>query len=183
MTAPRRDGVEAPFNAWVRNHPRLHSLDQCLAMTDSDLWVHKWDVRADGVGKRVIQALMLVEIKTFGSDVSSSQRDTLEKIDAFLSHKRTRKIGKSVVRSFGVHLLRFLDGSSPENSRRIEWSKRCCDHRVEITTDQLVELLLFELHPSTLVGDPFRRHHTLPFALKIQRPLDLDRAGPAGVEE
>jgi hypothetical protein len=168
MTAPRRDGVEEPWRAWVRNNARLDSIGAGLGITDSDLWVHRYKVEVDRQGTREIQHVMLTEWKTFGANVSASQADTLQVIDAVLRHagkrflRLPRKGGCRNVRSWGVHTVQ-LSGSDPTSSTIIRWD----GHQIDAKT--LEELLRFERDPDTLNERSDRRHH----APSVQDNLQL----------
>ena len=84
MTAPRRDGEEEPWRKWIRQNPRLDSIRDGIALTDCDMWIHRYKVNTDRVSTREVQHLMLVEVKTFSADVPDSQRDTYQIINAIL---------------------------------------------------------------------------------------------------
>lgn len=124
---------------------------------------------------------MAVEIKTHGGSVSRAQRDTLHIVNQILRNRRnttpTKKdrfvlapflkvhsaiLGREInLRSFGVFVLTF-SGIGPEDSDVITWGGG--DGRakhLQITTDQLTDLLKFELDPDTLrpIGELLRNHH------------------------
>lgn len=179
MTAVRRDGVESPFNAWVRSHPELESRGNRLSITDSDLWCHRYSMRderhreSSNDVRDAVDSIMLVEVKTFLRDVPFAQRDTLTVIDALLRMASTRKSdgrrmhvkisdarlgGRKVrrVRCFGVHLLE-LSGDRPDNSETIMW-----DHRSYLHEEALIELLRFDRDPdSPMKCLDTRRHHVM----------------------
>jgi len=57
-----------------------------------------------------------------------------------------------LLRSFGVHYLR-MSSTAPDNREWVEWDG------AKIDVDTLVKVLHFDLHPDSLVKDPFRNHH------------------------
>ena len=182
MTTQRRDGMETPFSAWVRSHPALDSKEHCISITDSDMWCHRFSLRAERQKvvatdiRDAVDHIMLVEIKTFSANVRYAQRDTLSVIDALLrlACSRHDKLGRltrrpvritdgrisnrptRIVRCFGVHLLE-LSSDRPDTSNEILWDKR-----TGITEQSLVELIRFERDPDAphrLLDT--RRHHLL----------------------
>ena len=174
MTIKRRDGNDTPFSNWVRAHPELDSVKDRLTLTDSDYWFHQYRAHKDKVGERMLDSIMLVELKTFSKDASFSQRDTLNLVSQLLrlgcntKPSAGRQFGRRrivplkgsrpgevrYVRCYGVHVLQ-LSGDSPTNSNRIVW-----DH-VLIDEACLVGLLKFERDPDNPLRDmSFRRHHT-----------------------
>ena len=59
------------------------------------------------------------------------------------------------VKSYGAHLLR-ISGATPDDSEWIEWDRK------EITVEQMVQVLRFDLHPDTLELNDWRRHKETP---------------------
>lgn len=167
----RRDAPEEPIKAWIRAQDGLDSRDECVYICDSDLWVQRYGRRKTkwaGVDREV-QYVMLVEIKTFGRDLDTGQRDLLSIVNDLLRTKtlgeqrtggmfvaghlqNARRVhswiaGKRVeVHCYGVHKLR-LSGSTPDDSDRITWDKR------PVSREELVLILRFDLNPD----DPSRR--------------------------
>lgn len=67
MTTARRDGNETPFSEWIRAEARLDSIRERLYVTDADYWIHQYRAHRDRVGERMIDSVMLVELKTFSA--------------------------------------------------------------------------------------------------------------------
>jgi hypothetical protein len=152
--------TQTGFLGWVRNNPALESLSKSLAIQDTDFWVHKFKT----VGTKDYQFLMHVELKEFGADLSSSQRDTLHIINQLLRNRRnTREEWNAIdegprisgcfsllnkkrieVRCYGSHLLQIGGDGTFTQWQRICWNRK------PITSDQLEKVLLFELDPDTL---------------------------------
>lgn len=181
MTMQRRDGNETtPFHGWVRGHPDLDSVQECLCIGDSDLWVQKYGQRDTRYGtKRDVQYLMLVEVKTHGRDMNDPQRDLLSIVNDLLRTKALREqrsagafvaghqqnvrrvysviAGKVVqVHCYGVHKLR-MSSASPEVSQWMTWSDGQGQERY-ITCEQLVQLFRFDISPDTLRPMEHREH-------------------------
>jgi len=176
MTVHRRDGGGTPFGDWLRQNPRLDSVQHLIAATDVDFLIHKYTPRQERreVDKSYLDLLMLVEVKTFFAEPSYSQRDTLSVIEQLLrlatvkgNRRRTIKINetriehlsKSKIRSirwYGVHLLQ-LSGDSPANSATILWDKK------KISEHHLTSILCLDFDPDypTRRIDT-RRHHRRP---------------------
>jgi hypothetical protein len=152
----------------------LDSIRDGIALTDCDMWIHRYKVNTDRVSTREVQHLMLVEVKTFSADVPDSQRDTYQIINAILrtADRRTWSIPtrdgkpKRYVRSWGVHVLR-LSGACPATSDGILWDGKL------ILAEKLEKILRFEVNPDTLREHSDRRHHAPSVA--IQQQLRLRR--------
>lgn len=178
-----RVSTEAPFNAWVREHPRLDSRDDCIVATDADLIVHRYGTRRDEYGiDRSVQYLMQIEVKTFGRDLTDSQRETLRlhamnlrtvthsvernSVGRFeLGHRsnyRPSFVNGSHIMHYGVHLLQ-LGNSTPDNSDWMRW-----DHK-PVDLDTLVALLRFELSPDSL--RPINEEHRKKRKRQLTLPL------------
>ena len=164
-----------PFNRWVHDHPRLHSVRDSITVNNPDVIIHRYRIGEDNLGTRLIQAVMWIEVKRHGARPELSQKDDLHIVNQMLSNERATptKAGprwsrprhapvqiysallkrKTFLWAYGVHSL-YLSGSTPDDSNVILWDKR------EITVEQLVRILRFELHPTTLApNDEIRRHH------------------------
>lgn len=172
MTADRRDGKDTPFGDWLRRKPELDSKRFRLSAIDSDMWVHQYVPRHERgrTEKQLMDAIMLVEIKTFSAKVRYAQSDTLWLVDEAMRKSTIRKDGRRrvlrlvdrdtrgprFVKVFGVHLLE-LSTDRPDTSDVMVW-----DNRIEIDEDQLVRLLRFELDPDRPTRDlDTRRHHAV----------------------
>jgi hypothetical protein len=168
MTAPRRDGYEEPWRAWIRRHKDLDSVRAGLAVTDSDMWFHLYLSKTDSVGTREVQHIMLTEWKTYGAGIGASQADTLQVVDAVLRTTGSRFIkvplrgGWRNVRSWGVHTV-SLSSADPACSEWILWDNK------PISEATLVQLLTFKRNPDTLQERSDRRHHT-PSREKLLQP-------------
>lgn len=175
--------AESAFERWMRESRLLDSRDGVVRF-DLDVLLHRYMVKQDGFGRRDIQAMMFVEVKTLGADLTESQRDTLGILDQVLRNRRknihsdrnkrnlkdhspvakafSKLRGSEIdLRLFGGHLLR-LSGTSPDDSERMTWGGAFGTH--EITPDQLTKLLRFELDPDDprLRLDIRRRSKPLP---------------------
>ena len=159
MTAPFRGPVEdqSPFSVWLRAHPELDSVKRDISTTDCDMIFHRYKTTIDGRKDRLLQAIMLVEVKTNNALIGFAQRDTLGLIN-FALRLADGRIAKSDsgerfrLRSFGVHYLR-MSSTAPDNSEWIKWDGK------KIDVDTLVKVLHFDLHPDSLLKEPFRNHH------------------------
>jgi len=177
MTRARVYGSDTDFMDWVRRQPNMDSRRDGFVVSDCDCFIHRYMRPVDGIGTREIQALMFLEVKTRNGDLTTSQQDTLSKVDIFKGHCKKRGI-----RHFGVSVLRMSD-TSPDDSSLIQWGRFRDDggnlQYREITREQLIGLMLFDLHPDNLTSQPFRRHHktreimavkTAPLGFSYEKP-------------
>lgn len=170
MTRSRAYGEDSPFTRWVRDNPDLPSYDWengfGLGLTDTDLVFHRYLCKSLTGQNREIQAIMCIEVKTRGGDLSRSQRDTLFKQHSFLfdvakQRVSTKKIDGSTVFHFGFSVLQF-SGTYPEDSDFIRWGRFQSDGSLlykDLDLKTLTAILRFELHPTNLKDRPFRLHH------------------------
>jgi hypothetical protein len=167
---------QQPFLAWIRSEPRLDSIVERLSVIDCDIWIHQYRAHRDCIGERMIDSIMLVELKTFGAEPAWSQRDTLKLIGACHRKKFYDKRGKvlttrvavpevRLVRNYGPFLLQ-LSKDRPDISDRIIW------HGRQIDLNMLVDVLSFKRSPRTLNLRSERRHH-LASARQRQPELNL----------
>lgn len=178
MTNETRDriyGEDKPFCDWMRRHKLLPSKgdDECgFAATDVDVHIHRFITSVDSLGTRQIQSMMTLEVKTRNGKVHFSQLDTLAK-QHMCSQGQQFFLGQ-LVWHWGVSIVR-LSGETPEDSSLIRWGRFVTPKQVQetdITADQLIDLMRFELHPDTLLPRPFRRHHkTHKFYVQEKAPL------------
>ena len=163
----KRSTLETEFSRWTRNNHLLESVEGQVII-DQDVWVHRFKT---ALGRK-FQCLMLLEVKVFGAEPTLAQRDTLHIINQVTRNRRetpTKKRkwqagnaplktysaiskGDVVLKCFGTHVLR-LSNLSPNDSEWLKWNKE------DITEDQLVKLLRFDLDPDTLKPMDFRKHH------------------------
>ncbi len=160
-----RHAKESLFSQWVRAHPELESGDG-FTIHDADFWVHRYKVHQSSE----VQCLMLVETKTFAASMSQSQRQTMSLVDQCMRNRRSQSVGRIqaggvaikfrdvltkrvfACRLFGVHQLQF-EKNGPQDSDWIRWDRR------DVTEEQLIGLLRFDLDPDTLKPMDLRRHH------------------------
>lgn len=164
--------TETPLCAWIREHPMLDSQNVGIVRFDLDILVHRYMFLSDDKGVRDIQAMMFIEAKTNGAELDPSQHDTLRVLDQVFRnrkpnmHKRKVKVqlphmdkawsqlnGWVDLRLFGGHLLQ-IEGQTP-NDGKMRWGWP--GEEKEISSDQFVALLRFELDPDTLKPFDIRR--------------------------
>lgn len=162
MTTDRRDNGGSAFGMWLRNNASLDSRKHCMSASDMDYVVHKFKDEQDARGSRLVQCVMVVEVKEHGAEPRFAQTDTmLGLLDSLLKNCDNNYVNwpyrggmrRCYIRSFGVRLLQF-SGTSPLDSDEIRW-----DGRV-ITENQLNWLLGFKIHPVTFKPFSLRRHHS-----------------------
>lgn len=171
--------AESHFERWMREQ-RLLCSSEGIVRFDLDVLLHRYMVKEDGFGKRDIQALMFVEVKTHGAALTDAQRDTLHLLNQVLRNRKrnvngnrdkfnardhvalskahsTIKGSEISLRLFGGHVLAF-EANGPEDSQWMTWDKQ------QIGTDQLIRLLRFELDPDDprVTLDMRRRSKPLP---------------------
>lgn len=170
-------GIEEPWKAWLRSHPGLDSIRECLVIGDPDLWILKYGTRLHPSGvDRAVQYLMFAEVKSHGVDLEDWQRDQLGIVNDLLrtnpwkeqrangrliaGHPQNVRIVKSLIAGkkipvycYGAHLLRF-SGIDPASSEWIEWDRK------RIDLDQLISLLRYDIHPDSLRPMEHRMHKT-----------------------
>lgn len=166
--------MELPFRKWVRENGLLDSRKSALVIYDCDLLLHKYILHTDKIGSREIQAMMFIEVKTQGANITLEQRDTLSILSQMLRNRQETPTKKLYIKqatsapvkvfsirnnkyvrlfAFGGHLLQ-ISGDSPANSDWMRW-----DNTYLITEDVLIKLLRFEIDPETLRPMEWRRHH------------------------
>jgi hypothetical protein len=184
MTRDRIYGEDTPFGRWMRNEGRITGTMPSTAFVSSDCdhIIHRYKTVVDGYGTRDVQALMLIEVKTNGAKPGFSQVDSM-----WLSHlcANTSKPRRRVVHSghaifhHGVSFLSF-SGTSPDDSKSIEWGRFASAARINwrrINTENLIDLLMFDIHPDNFERNPYRRHHVTRALEKIVTfPLGFDSA-------
>jgi uncharacterized protein (DUF1800 family) len=125
-------------------------------------------------GERSAQCYMTLEIKEYGAFPSNAQRSTFAILSGYIKNffgnrhtkrgatcdisGKRKKVWDPVferwvrVRHYGYHLLQF-ERTCPDDSAWIKWDGK------EITSDQMVALLRFDIHPLTLKPMDARDHH------------------------
>jgi hypothetical protein len=171
--------VEEPWKKWIRNNPHLDSMEHGLSLMDTDMWVHKFGQRRTRVPgwDRDIQYLMKIEVKTNGADITAAQRDDINLIDNLLRTKPwkehrvngqlvpghpqnvrevfSKRAGKKIrVICHGYHILR-MSHETPGCSEWLLWDGR------EVTKEQVVRILRYELDPDSLRPLEHREHKKL----------------------
>ncbi len=156
------------FSEWIRNCKELDSRFIGIGVSDIDLIIHRFKFDND----RSYQCIMLVEKKSHGASPKLSQRDTINIFGQFMrndkktffkgrraqAENRPCKVYSSAnkkritVKAFGYHLLQF-EKTDPDNSLWIKWDKK------EISKQQLIQLLRFDISPETLLSLDGRKHH------------------------
>jgi len=185
MTRMRYYGNDSDFGGWLRDQTELpsNSIDFGLVASDVDFVVQNWKRKATG---QHFLAMMFVEIKTRGGEVKFPQSLMLENLSRFSGDVETPK---KVVRFFGWFSLQ-MSGTRPDNSewmvwRRFKWKKSGCDTSKvlcdKISLEQLISLLRFDIHPSSLrPWNPEISHHgsktiietlTTELGMKVDFPI------------
>ena len=162
--------LEDEISDWIRHHPKLRSGDGFTFM-DKDLICHRFKTTHG----REFQCLMFIEFKSLGRQLDDTQRDTMHMTNQMFRTDCTTPTKKRkthtcetsnrvwsakskqwvAVKAFGFHLVR-MNGRTPDSSTQILWDKR------EITKDDLVALLQFNLNPDSLHPMNWRIHHSKP---------------------
>lgn len=166
MTKDRIYGEDSPFGRWMRNQGRITGTMPSSAFVSSDVdhIIHRYKTVVDGEGTRDIQALMIIEVKTNSAKPGFSQAHSmwLHHLCANTSKPR-RKVMDSgcTIFNHGVSFLSF-SGTNPDDSETIKWGRfrkgAIIDWR-EISTENLIDLLMLDIHPDNFERNPYRRHH------------------------
>lgn len=160
------------LSRWLRNHPQLATAP--ITLNDLDMQVRRFGTRRDREGlPRDVVWSQIVEFKTHGKALEAWQRDACVELDTGLrtksfndgrgpdgrlvpGHPPNQRQLKSTydgtlrrVLHYGVHIC-TLSGDTPGTSDVITWETANGHWRVQITYEQLVDLLLFEIHPDSL---------------------------------
>lgn len=176
MTRDRLFGSDVPFMAWCRSCSLLPSWspDCGWVQTDVDTFIHRYLTCVDKQGTREVQPMMELEVKTRSGNLTDSQVDTYRKKHATtIPHLKWN--GQTLI-NYGVSFVR-LEGSSPADSVWIKWGRFKRSSLVEISwndisIEQLIKLMRFELHPDTLCASSYRRHHkTAKVMVSEETPL------------
>jgi hypothetical protein len=157
MLVQYHKGIDTAFSQWIRANKKLDSIQAGLSIQNIDWLIHQYKAVEDKNGPRTLNNLMLLEEKAWGARPSFAQDDTLLVFDRMLKrvckvlNKRNRAV---IARYYGFHVLTFSKGG-PLDSDNILWDQKA------ITVEQLEDLLLFNLHPESLLPRDVseRRHH------------------------
>lgn len=166
MTRDRLFGSDIPLMAWCREKGKTGELpaysNECgLVQTDVDAFWHRYKTCIDTLGTRDLQVMMEIEWKTRGGSLTDSQSDTYRKKHAMIVP--SLKWHGQELKNFGVTVVR-LSGTTPDDSASIMWGRFIRGRAsgmnwTDISVDQLLQLMRFDLHPDTFNPHPFRRHH------------------------
>ena len=165
--------LEEPFKTWLRENKLLDSVNHCIVIGDCDLIVYRYGSRwsPERQRDRSIRWHQIVEVKTFDKEPSRSQDELhfitnqllttskkVERTDTGLFENghinnirhvyvdMPAEFGgekQVLVLSYGVQLLQ-LSGRCFATSERIRWNG------VEVSLDEVTELLSFKRHPVSL---------------------------------
>ncbi len=150
---------------------------------DLDVLLHRYMFPTDHFGDRTIQAMMFIEVKAMGAELSDSQKDTLHTLNQVFTNRRSnrhrKKRGahadnhtpaakvKSIITGkvaslwlLGGHFLQ-MEHICPKSSKWLRWDKKLID------LPTLIKLLSFELDPHKLQPIDWRRRTYTQQTLKM----------------
>ena len=178
MTKTRVFGEDTPFGKWLRENPRLESIECSLSVTDRDFLFQQYRISVDKVGTRKLNFMLNLEVKSSNGRPSFSQQETLYFNHQLLSRKiRLVDLSKTPrsVWHFGQYVL-SMPGSSPDEFSWVTWLKFAKDgnlipHKIDILT--LESILKFDISPDFLlpIGNARRHHATKYLTIDEQMPL------------
>jgi hypothetical protein len=180
MTRDRIYGEDTPFSAWMRNEGRITGTmpSSAFVSSDIDFLIHRYKTVIDSCGTREIQALMILEVKTNSAKPRFAQLDSmwLHHLCSNTSHPRRKIVDSNrVIVHHGVSFL-SMSGTTPMNSQKMEWGRFRRSASIEwreIDADNLIDLMMFDIHPDNFERNPYRRHH-------ITKQIDQIVALPLG---
>jgi hypothetical protein len=169
MAKPYIFGERSPFMEWMSGFKERNPDESDFTCQGIDLLLHLYECVIEDTQARQsettrqLKAIMGLEVKTCGDDVSFDQRQALWHFHLSMrdvkpdpEHKRSYTI-----RSFGWSFLR-LSSTTPDDSDVITWG-RFDEFGVikwrQISLEMLNDLIAFIRHPDSLKLQPFHRHH------------------------
>ena len=166
MTRDRLFGSDVPVMAWTREKCKTGELpassEECgWVQTDVDAFCHRYKTCVDRLGTRDLQVFMEIEWKTRGGKLTDSQADTYRKKHAMVV--RSMMWHGQELKNFGVTVVR-ISGTTPDDSEWIKWGRFISGQSYgmnwfDISVEQLLKLMRFDMHPDSMTENPFRRHH------------------------
>jgi len=157
MNRQRLFGQDSDFLGWLRQQCGILDSKAGFAATDVDFISHAFktfDKDVPGVRTRSRQAMQMIEVKTRGGTLTSSQLDTYWKYHFITFTGEPKRMCGCEMHHFGVSILK-LSNTTPLNSESIEWGRFASvnsrnDIRwTQIDIDQLAKLIAAVMHPDT----------------------------------
>lgn len=170
MTRIRHYEKDTPFGDWLRNQGHngnlpSSSIDLGVTATDIDMLVKNYKNHHTG---KELKAMFWVEVKTRSAVPRFAQESIFSMMHLFTGQ---REFTDDVIRFYGVFRL-ILSGTSPTNSKCIEWHrfnwskdnpKRMVTEsdlrKTVITEQQLIQILRMDIHPVSLKKWTPESHH------------------------
>jgi hypothetical protein len=181
MTRDRIYGEDTPFGRWMREQGRIAGTmpSSAFVSSDCDYMIHRYKTVVDGYGTRDVQALMILEVKTNGAKPRFAQVDSMWLMHLCANtNKPRRKVEHSgkVVFHHGVSFL-SMSGTTPDNSQVMQWGRFERSASIgwrNINTVNLIDLMMFDIHPDNFERNPYRRHHkSQTIERMVMQPLNF----------